>query len=175
MPSAKAPSSSAGAIVLTTDGTARSTAAGAKLHLLLASGGGLTQDATGLYIGAGAVTNAMLTNSSITLDADDAGSATVALGATLAILGDSASGVSTSIDSGGFKVVVGDATTTQKGVASFNSAQFSVTAGAVSLDASIGDLNNVAAGADSATANDVLSYVGGEWTNVTRDAVVGFG
>src|SRR5690606_34283216 len=62
-------SDTAGGLILTTDGTTRSTASGASLHILLPSGSGLTQDATGLYIPADGITNAMILNDSITLDA----------------------------------------------------------------------------------------------------------
>lgn len=164
--------SSTDALRLTTDGSTASTLTGAKLTLVLKSAGGLTQDTDGLYIPAAGVTNAMLANSTITLDADDVGSATVALGATLAVMGDSASGITTSIAAGGFKVAAVDATTTQKGVASFDASHFSVTAGAVSLAASLDDLSNVSS-ADAATTGDVLTKTAGDWQPVTRAALVG--
>jgi len=42
--------STTGAIILTTDGTTRSTLTSSQLHLLLTPSGGLVQDATGLYV-----------------------------------------------------------------------------------------------------------------------------
>jgi hypothetical protein len=251
----------AGALILTTNGTTRESPISllGQLHLLLASGGGLTQDSTGLYIPASGVTNAMLANNTITINADAGGTDNVALGETILFAGSSVQGISTNrsgdntitiagidasatqkgvasfnatefsvtagavslgtlpvakiatptigfvgtnassdtvtlgesftfVDGGSLaqaalvSVVIGtnsgtialrQATTTAAGVASFSDQHFSVTAGAVSLNATIGDLTNVAAGADAASANDVLSFVGGEWTNVTRAAVVG--
>lgn len=123
------------ALILTTDGSTREspTSNDGQLFLLLEAAGGLAQTAAGLKIKAGGVSNAMLANSTITLDADDVGTASVALGGTLMIAGDSASGVSTSIVSGGYKVVVADAAYAQKGVASFDTNDFTVTAGAVSI------------------------------------------
>lgn len=167
-------STSAGAIILTTNGTARSTASAAQLHLLLPAGSGLTQDATGLYIPAAGVTNAMLVNDSITIDVDGGGSTSVDLGATLAILGDVDQGIETSVVGSDVVVSALDATTSQKGVASFDANHFSVTAGAVSLDASLGDLSNVEASADSPATGDVLTADGdGNWLPASRATIVG--
>lgn len=151
-----------------------STGAGAKLALILKSSGGLTQDADGLYIPASGVANTMLANDSITIDVDGGGTASVDLGASLSILGGSAQGITTSV-SGGDVIISGiDATSSQKGVASFNSGHFSVTAGAVSLLATLDDLDNVS-GADAAATGSILTKdaSGDDWTVVSRADLVG--
>lgn len=164
--------SSTNALRLTTDGSTASTATGAKLTLVL--GDGLTQDTNGLYIPADGVTNAMLLNDSITVDVDGGGTASVALGASLSIFGDSSKGITTSVSSGDVIVSALDATSTQKGVAMFDAAHFDTTtvAGKVSLDASIDDLNNVS-GADAAATDSLLTKTSGDWAPVSRADVVG--
>lgn len=127
-------SPSSGGLVLTTDGSTRSTASGSQLFLLLKAAGGLTQDSNGLYIPASGVTNAMLANSAITLSAD-AGSGTVSLGGTHTISGTSAQGISTSVSGGTVTITAADATTAAKGVASFSSSNFAVSSGAVTIKA----------------------------------------
>jgi hypothetical protein len=121
-----------GALVLTVDGTAASTSAAAKLHLKLAAAGGLAQDGDGLRVNAASVTNGMLANSSVTTDADT-GTGTLALGDTLEIQGTSAKGIRTSVSGGVFTITADDATSSQKGVATFNTGEFLVTAGDVAL------------------------------------------
>jgi len=145
---------STGALILTSDGTTRGTATGDKLALLLAGSGGLTQDATGLYISALGVTNAMLQNSSITLNADAGTQDPVALGETLLIAGTVGQGISTTVTNNTITITAADATTAAKGVASFNSASFSVSSGAVSLLTV--DVPHGGTGATSFTANQVL-------------------
>jgi hypothetical protein len=127
----------------------------------------------------------MLQNPTFTIDVDGPGSGIQALGGTFNLYGDSAQGVSTSVSGGtvdgdGYQVTaptvtvtVQNATTTAKGVASFNTNHFTVSAGAVSLDATIGDLTNVAAAADSAANNDLLRYNGSAWTAASPAAVAG--
>jgi hypothetical protein len=80
---------SAGALILTTDGSTRGSVAGDKLHLLLTGSGGLAQDSTGLHIPAAGVANTMLANSSIVLDGDLGSTGTISLGGTLSIFGTS--------------------------------------------------------------------------------------
>lgn len=126
--------SGAGALVLTTDGAARSTDNASKLHLLLKASGGLTQDTDGLYIPAAGVVNSMLANSSVSTNADS-GTGTLSLGGSLEIQGDSVQGIVTSVADGVFGVTASDASTSQKGVASFDALDFSVTAGVVSIAA----------------------------------------
>ena len=104
-----------------------------QLTLVLRGGGGLEQDGTGLAIALGGVTNEKLANSSITLDADS-GTGAVSLGGTLDVVGTAAQGISTSVASGTITITAADASTTQKGVASFDSVIFTATDGAVSLE-----------------------------------------
>ena len=142
-----------GALMLTVDGTARSTNTAAKLGLMLNAAGGLAQDTSGLRIADSGVTNAMLVNSGLTLDADT-GTGTVALGGTLNVIGVAAQGVSTSVTGSDITVTVADATDLTKGVASFNSASFTVTAGAVSLN--VVDVTHGGTGKDSFVANQLI-------------------
>lgn len=80
----------------------------------------------------------------------------------LSIEGDTGQGVSTSIDEETITVTVADATTSTKGVASFSSSDFSVTAGVVSISNSfvpsleLDDLTDV--GVTSPNAGDILVY-----------------
>lgn len=121
-----------GALALTTTGSDRSTDVGAKLHLILDAAGGLAQTASGLKIDASSVTNAMLANSSIILDADS-GAGSVSLGSTLNVIGTATQGIVTSTSGSNITITASDASTTQKGVASFADANFAVTSGAVSI------------------------------------------
>ncbi len=123
---------STGAIILTTNGTSRSTLTSAQLYLMLAAGSGLTQDATGLYISAAGVTNAMLANPAITLDGDT-GVGSIALGGTMNVYGTAAQGIYTSLSGSTFTITAHDATTASKGVAEFSAASFTVTAGVVTI------------------------------------------
>lgn len=130
---------STGAIILTDDGTTRagSPATNSKLHLLLdtTATGGLNQGALGLFIKAAGVTNAMLANDSITTNADTGTDGDLALGGTLEIAGDSAKGITTAVAGSVFTISALDASISQKGVASFNTADFAVTAGDVTIKA----------------------------------------
>ncbi len=122
-----------GALILTSDGTTRSSAAGTGLQLLLPAGSGLTQDATGLYIPSGAITNTKLANSTVSL-AGDSGTGSVALGGTLTVNGNATQGITVSSATNVFTVTASNATSSQKGVASFGTTDFTVTAGAVTLN-----------------------------------------
>jgi hypothetical protein len=137
-------SASAGALILSDDGTTRSTTTSSKLHLLLPAGSGLTQDATGLYVPTNGITNAMILNDTITINVDSAGTGTLNLGGTLSILGHVSSGVHTAVSGTSVTVSVGDASDTQKGVAVFATNTFTVTAGAVDVKAA-GILNTMLA------------------------------
>ena len=123
-----------GAIILTDNGTARATTDSSKLHLLLPAGSGLAQDVTGLYVPADGITNAMLANDSIILNADN-GTGVLALGGTLLVAGDSVQGIVTEVDD--YDPIINisalDASASQKGVASFDATEFTVTAGDVEL------------------------------------------
>ena len=112
------------------------TATGDQLTFVLDTGSGLSQSGTGLKIAAGGVTNAMLANSSFTLNADS-GSAPFHLGDTYKIIGTSGQGISTSLvaDAGEWDLVItaANASSSQKGVASFATTDFVVTTGNVAL------------------------------------------
>lgn len=174
-----------GALILTTTGTNRSTAANSQLQLLtpanvaLTGGGGLVQDATGLYIPSAGVLNPQLENPTLTLDVTGGGTGALALGGTFLLLGNSSQGVSTSISggavSGGYQttnptvtVTVADAGTTSsnKGVAWFDPAYFTATTGKISWNtaanlevASLIDDGLTAKGAVYADATKTLQSV----------------
>lgn len=109
-----------------------SNATDGKLTFVLDTDSGLEQSAAGLKISAAGVTNAMLANSAIILDADT-GTGSVSLGGTLNVIGTATQGIETSTADGTITVNALSATTTQKGVASFADANFTVTDGAVSI------------------------------------------
>jgi hypothetical protein len=121
------------ALILTQDGVTSDTTTNAKLALHLATSGGLTQDATGLYITPNSVTNAMILNDTFSLDADDASTGSVALGGTLKVFGTSLQGISSALSGDTFTLTIADASYTQRGVALFDTADFTVTSGAVSI------------------------------------------
>jgi len=116
--------------------------AGGQLTFVLDGAGitsGLTQSSSGLKIAATGVTNAMLANSGFAGTADS-GSQTITLGDTLHIVGVSTQGTSVALTnpSGVIKqytVTVADASAVQKGVATFDVGDFTVTAGDVTLNA----------------------------------------
>lgn len=126
---------------------------GGQLTLVLEGAGGLQQSGTGLKISAAGVTNAMLANSSITLNADS-GSGSVSLGGTQLIQGTALQGISTSVTGSTYTVTAANATTLAKGVASFNSASFSVSSGAVTL--STVDVAHGGTGVVTLGANQVM-------------------
>ena len=91
--------------------------------------GGLDQTGGALRIKAGSVTNAMLASSLITLNADS-GTGGVDLGNTLTIKGTSGQGISVAVsstDPATYVVTATNASSSQKGVATFNSASFATT------------------------------------------------
>ena len=158
-------SGSSGGLILTTDGSTRSTGNATKLSLL--TGAGLTQDATGLYIAANQITNAMILNDFITFDTDTGTSPDVALGATVSIFGDGVA-LSTAVSGSAITISARDAEATgTKGVASFNTA-FTVTAGDVALNTVTTALGGT--GLTSFVANEVF-YAG---TTSTMDQSANF-
>lgn len=143
--------SATGAIILTENGTARSTSDASKLHLLLDAAGALGQTASGLKINAASVTNAMLVNDSVGLNADS-GTGSLDLGQTFLVAGTSAQGINTSVAGQTVTITAADATTASKGVASFSSGDFDVAAGVVTIKA---------AGVDNAQlANSTVTLTG---------------
>lgn len=121
---------------------------------------GLTQSAAGLKIQDGKVTNAMLTNDSVTVNGDS-GTGDLALGGTLEVKGTSTQGITTSVNgTGTFTITASDATSSQKGVATFNTGDFLVTAGDVTIKA--GGVDNVQ------LANSTITLTG---TDASTDAV----
>lgn len=123
-----------GAIVLTVDGSARSTASASKLHLLLDAAGGLAQTSAGLKINAASVTNAMLANQAITFNTDENDPDAVNLGETVQIIGTSTQGITTNGPSDNtIQISAANASASQKGVASFDATEFDVTDGNVEL------------------------------------------
>lgn len=158
------------ALILTSDGVTSSTDAASQLYLKLNATGALEQSTTdGLGIAEGAVTNAKLENAAFTIDVDGAGTTEVALGSNLDIFGDSLQGISTAVIAQTITVTAANASTSQKGVASFVATDFTVTAGAVSLaDGGIGNekLENSSFGitvtGDTTDVNlgDTISFIG---------------
>lgn len=163
---------STGALILTDDGTTRSTDAASQLFLLLdtTATGGLDQGTAGLFIKAGGVTNTQLVNSSFAIDADT-GAGSVSLGGTANINGTALQGISTSVTGSTVTITAADATTLAKGVASFNSTSFSTSSGAVSLLTV--DVAHGGTGSTTLVANEVLYGNGtapvGQSANFTFD------
>lgn len=118
---------------------------------------------------AGSIANAKLSNSTISVSGTT-GSDAVALGETLAITGTGP--VSTAVTDNALAISVAAATTTTLGVASFATADFVVTAGAVDLADSVVKSITTDSGALTPSANG-LSIVGGEGMDVTHvDSVI---
>lgn len=133
------------------------TATGDQLTFVL-DGAGLEQSASGLKISAAGVTNAMLANNKFVINADSGTDATgLVLGDTLEIKGTSTQGIVTAVTespagTSTFTITASNAASSQKGVASFDSSDFTVTAGHVVI---------AAAGVDNAQlANSSVSFSG---------------
>jgi hypothetical protein len=113
---------------------------GEQLTLTLVGGGGLEQTSSGLKIAAGGVTNAMLANSGILVGASSGNSVYTNLGKSLDITGNTTQGISTTVSSTAngtvISIIANNASTTQKGVASFSANNFSVVDGVVSITSS---------------------------------------
>jgi len=157
------------ALFLTVNGADASTDTAAQLALRV--GAGITQNGTnGIFIDTGDVTNAMLANSTFSVTGN-AGNGTVALGGSLAVNG--AGALSTAYDTGVITISAADASTTVKGVASFNTDQFSVTAGAVSLAADLEDLLNVDMTTAAKADGDLITWdaTAGKWVPISQNAV----
>lgn len=122
-----------GALILTENGSSRSSSSISSLHLLVDPDGGLTQSAAGLSVKSSGITNNMLVNDSISL-LGNTGTGAVSLGGTLSIIGNTAQGVVVDTNLSQASISVSDATSTAKGVASYSVNDFTVTAGSVSLN-----------------------------------------
>jgi hypothetical protein len=117
------------------------------------------------------VTNTQLANSTISFTGTS-GSDPVSLGETLTFSSTVTGLVATAVTANAIALDVRNATTTETGVASFNTDHFSVSTGAVSLAASIDDLNNVSS-ADAAATGDLLTKTAGDWQPVSRATLAG--
>jgi hypothetical protein len=159
-----------GALVLTANGSTRDTSDASKLHLLLDVAGALAQSSSGLRIDSASVTNAMLVNPSITLNSDT-GTYDLQLGGTLEIKGTSTAGISTSNVNGVVTLTISDASSSQKGVATFNAGDFLVTAGDVTIKSGGVDNDQLAystinfigsdTSADTVSLGENLSFIDG--------------
>lgn len=149
-----------GALALTSDGTTRSTDASTKLTLVLDPAGALAQTSSGLKIDAASVTNAMLVNGGFSLNSDSASPSAFALGDALEIVGDSIQGIVTSHAAGAVTITASDASSSQKGVASFDANDFTVTAGNVVIALAGVDNNQL--------ANSTIGFIG---TDASSDTV----
>ena len=109
--------------------------------------------------GSAAITNANLANSTITIAASAGSSDAVALGETFTIT--AGEGIDTTMGTNAVTIAGEDATTSNKGVASFDSNDFSVSSGAVSIKSG-GVSNSQLAGsiANSKLANSAITIAG---------------
>jgi len=114
----------------------------------------------------GGIANAKLANPNITIAGDDTNTDVVNLGETLTVTG--STGIATAISNNTITVSGVDATTTTKGVASFDATDFSVTAGAVTLQDTI--VKGVASDSGSLTpSGHSFTVTGG--TGITTSAI----
>ena len=88
------------------------------------------------------------------------------------IVGDSSQGITTSGSGANVTVTVADATVSTKGVASFATADFGVSSGAVSLDDAVLKTITTDTGAGLTPSSHGISIVGGEGVDVTHAGAV---
>lgn len=124
-----------------------------------------TNSVTTAKIVDGDVTNAKLANSTITIDADSGTADPVSLGETLTFTGTDP--VQTAVTGNTITISVDDATTTTKGIASFDADDFDVASGAVTLEDTV--LKAITTDTGALTiASHAVSILGGEGMNVTH-------
>ena len=149
-------------------------ATGDQLTLVLDTGSGLEQSSAGLKISANGVTNAMILNDTMLVNGDT-GTGSLALGGTLEVKGTSTQGIVTSVNgTGTFTVTASDASSSQKGVATFNTADFAVTGGDVTIKAGGVDNAQLAFSTISLAANTGSGSValGGTLTVSSADSAI---
>ena len=111
---------------------------------------------------AGSIANGKLANSTISIDADSGTTNAVDLGDTLQVAG--GEGIDTSVSGDTLTIAGEDASTSNKGVASFASADFSVSSGAVSIKS--GGVSNAQLANDGITIGSDDTSLGGTITDL---------
>lgn len=147
------------------EGSALSVAA-TGIDLDVAEAGGLEVASGELKIKAGSVTNAMLTNDSVTV-----GGVEVELGEGITVDGLGAISVSENDTEDGLEISVADASTTAKGVASFESTQFEVTSGAVELNSAYAQILDAAID-EAVTEGSLLIKGEAGWETIEQSDLV---
>lgn len=123
-----------------------------------------------VVVKAGGIDNNQLAFSSITVTGTT-GSDIVSLGESFAIIGGSTP-ITTISAANSVTISIADATTSTKGLASFDTAQFSVTSGTVSLAATLSDLTDVDGSTDAPVIDNILAWTGTTWSAVDPSTVL---
>ena len=163
----KAPNSLSGNVALTLP-----SADGSNTHVLKTNGSGTlsfgavaTSELSGTITNAqlgGSIANSKLANSTISIDADSGTTNAVDLGDTLQVTG--GEGIDTSVSGDTLTIAGEDASTSNKGVASFASPDFSVSSGAVSIKS--GGVSNAQLANDGITIGSDDTSLGGTITDL---------